>query len=103
MGGVDLTTLLAWATGLVVLANAAEKIAKAWRIYKAPNARQDEEINGIKKHLEEVDGYLAADKKRLDSPETEPPSVLCWLCSTTASTATTSPRCSRPKRSCKIT
>lgn len=69
MGGIDLTTLLAWASGFVLLSNAAEKIAKAWQIYKAPNARQDEEIKGIKKHLEQVDGFLASDKKRLDSLE----------------------------------
>jgi hypothetical protein len=52
---------------IVLIGNALEKIAKAYRIAKAPNARQDEEIKEIKKHLEEVDSYLAIDKKRLDS------------------------------------
>lgn len=66
---LDLTTLLAWATGLVVLANAAEKIAKAWQIYKAPNTRQGERLDAVEKHLEEVDSYLARDKKRLDTLE----------------------------------
>ena len=64
-----LTMLLAAASAIVLLSNAAEKIGKAVQIAKAPNTRQDEQIKEMKKHLEEVDGYLAADKKRLDSLE----------------------------------
>lgn len=63
------TFLLAAASAIVLLSNAAEKIAKAYRIYKAPNAIQDERLNRVEKHLEEVDGFLAIDKKRLDSIE----------------------------------
>ena len=59
--------VLAIASAVVLLSNAAEKIAKAWRTAKAPNARQDERLNQVEKHLEEVDSFLAIDKKRLDS------------------------------------
>lgn len=61
------TFLLAAASAVVLLSNAVEKIAKAYRIYKAPNARQDERIEKAEKHLQEVDAHLEADKKRLDS------------------------------------
>ena len=61
--------VLAFASAFVLLANAAEKIAKAWRHAKAPNARQDERLDAVEKHLEEVDQFLALDKKRLDSIE----------------------------------
>ena len=52
-----------------MLANAAEKIAKAVQLAKAPNTRQDERLDKVEKHMEEIDGYLAKDKKRLDSLE----------------------------------
>lgn len=58
--------LLAAASAVVLLANAAEKIAKAHRTFKAPNARQDERLDAVEKHLKEVDRFLASDKKRLD-------------------------------------
>lgn len=61
------TIILAGASAIVLLSNAAEKIAKAWRTAKAPNARQDERLDKVEKHLEEVDAFLAIDKKRLDS------------------------------------
>ena len=60
------TALLAAASAVVLLSNAAEKIAKAVQTAKAPNVRQDERLNKVEKHLEEVDSYLATDKKRLD-------------------------------------
>lgn len=59
--------LLAGASALVLLSSAAEKIAKAVQIAKAPNIRQDERLDKVEKHLEEVDQYLATDKRRLDS------------------------------------
>ena len=61
------TVILAGASAIVLLSNAAEKIAKAIQAAKAPNTRQDERLNKVEKHLEEVDGFLANDKKRLDS------------------------------------
>ena len=63
------TAVLAFASAIVLLSNAAEKIGKAIQTAKAPNARQDKRLDDVEKHLEEIDGYLAADKKRLDSIE----------------------------------
>ena len=60
------TAVLASASAVVLLSNAAEKIAKAIQAAKAPNTRQDERLDKVEKHLEEVDGFLATDKKRLD-------------------------------------
>lgn len=59
--------LLAVASAIVLLANAAEKIAKAWQHFKAPNARQDERLEALEHHVEEIDNYLAQDKRRLDT------------------------------------
>lgn len=61
--------ILAVASAIVLLSNAAEKIAKAWRTAKAPNAKQDERLDKVEKHLEDVDQFLNQDKKRLDSIE----------------------------------
>lgn len=63
------TAVLAAASAIVLLSNAAEKVGKAIQTAKAPNTRQDERLDAVEKHLEEVDGYLASDKKRLDSLE----------------------------------
>ena len=63
------TAVLAVASAVVLLSNAAEKIAKAVRTAKAPNALLDERMGKAEKHLEEIDGFLEKDKKRLDSIE----------------------------------
>ena len=59
--------LLAVASAIVLLSQAAEKIGKAIQMAKAPNARQDERLDAMEKHLEEVDKYLELDKRRLDT------------------------------------
>ena len=61
------TAVLAFASAVVLLSNAAEKIAKAAQAAKAPNIKQDERITAVEHHLEEVDKFLAGDKKRLDA------------------------------------
>lgn len=61
--------ILAGASAIVLLANAAEKIGKAIQLAKAPNVKQDQRLDKMEKHLEEVDHYLAKDRKRLDSLE----------------------------------
>ena len=66
MGNEIWTTVLAIASAIVLLSNAAEKIGKAIQTAKAPNARQDERLEQVEKHLKEVDSFLAIDKKRLD-------------------------------------
>ena len=59
--------VLAFASAVVLLANAAEKIAKAIQAAKAPNERQDKRLCALEDHMKEVDEYLALDKRRLDS------------------------------------
>ena len=61
--------ILAVASAIVLLSQAAEKIGKAVQLAKAPNAKQDERIEKVEKHLEEVDHFLEKDKKRLDGLE----------------------------------
>lgn len=61
--------ILAGASAIVLLAQAAEKIGKAVQLAKAPNVKQDQRLEKVEKHLEEVDRFLASDKKRLDSLE----------------------------------
>ena len=69
MGDSIWAMILAGASAIVLLAQAAEKIGKAVQLAKAPNAKQDQRLEKVEKHLEEVDRFLASDKKRLDSLE----------------------------------
>ena len=69
MGSEIWAAVLAVASAIVLLSNAAEKIGKAIQTAKAPNVKQDERLDKVEKHLEEVDNFLAIDKKRLDSLE----------------------------------
>ncbi len=73
MDNVTLTevwpALLAAASAVVLLSNGAEKIAKAYRTIKAPNARQDERLDAVEQDLKDVHKFLDADKTRLDSIE----------------------------------
>ena len=66
MGNEIWAAVLAAASAIVLLSNAAEKIGKGIQAAKAPNAKQDERLDKVEKHLEEVDSLLAADNKRLD-------------------------------------
>ena len=59
--------LLALASAINTVGSAAEKIAKAVQAAKAPNARQDERLEALEHHVEEIDNYLAQDKRRLDT------------------------------------
>lgn len=63
------TAVLAIASAVVLLSNAAEKIGKAIQAAKAPNLKQDKRLEEVEKHLAELDKYLAGDKKRLDCME----------------------------------
>lgn len=57
--------LLAAASALILLANAAEKIVKAVKAAKAPNAQQNERLNALETWRKEVDRKLTADNDRL--------------------------------------
>lgn len=61
--------VLAVASAIVLLSNAAEKIAKAVQAAKAPNARQDERIAALEVWRKEVDTKLESDLHRLDNIE----------------------------------
>ena len=64
------TGVLALASAIVLLSNAAEKIGQAVQAAKAPNARQDERLTDLEDWRKGVDEKLAADKKRLDIIDT---------------------------------
>lgn len=69
MGSELWAIFLAVASAIVLLSQAAEKVGKAVQLAKAPNVKQDQRLDKVEKHLEEVDRFLASDKKRLDSLE----------------------------------
>ena len=70
MGDITLATawavILAAVSAFLLLANAAEKIAKARQAAKAPNVEQDKRIEELEKWREEVDRKLNSDKLQLD-------------------------------------
>ena len=57
--------VLAVASAIVLLANAAEKIAKAVKVAKAPEQRQNDEITEIKSRLDKVEAKLDKDKLQI--------------------------------------
>ena len=63
------TAVLAVASAIVLLSNAAEKIVEAIRAAKAPNEKQNTRLDAVEKRLDEVDSYLKVDKERLDGIE----------------------------------
>lgn len=63
------TAVLAMASAIVLLSNAAEKIGKAVQTAKAPNLEQNERLDKLERHMEEIDGYLDHDHKRIESIE----------------------------------
>ena len=63
------TTVLAVASAFVLLSNATEKIVKAWKAAKAPNAKQDERIEALEEWKKTVDGKLNRDNERLGNIE----------------------------------
>ena len=65
--GIVIAGILAVAGGISTLGNAANLIVKLVQVFKAPNVEQDRRLADLEKHMKEVDGYLAADKKRLDN------------------------------------
>lgn len=68
MGIMEIVAIaLAVAGGISTLAGAGNWIIKIIGAIKAPNAEQNTRLERLEKHMEEVDGFLANDKKRLDS------------------------------------
>lgn len=62
--------VLAAASAIVLLSNAAEKIGKAIQTAKAPNVRQDERISNLEEWRKGVDTKLDNDNKRLNVIDT---------------------------------
>lgn len=61
--------VLATASAVVLLANAAEKIVKAYKAAKAPNLRQDERLDDLEAWRRTVDHKLNRDTERLGNIE----------------------------------
>jgi hypothetical protein len=61
----DWPTILAIASAIVLLSNAAEKIVKAVKAAKAPEQRQNNEIKDIKERLDKIETKLENDKKQI--------------------------------------
>lgn len=64
-----LTVLLAVASAIVLLSNAAEKIAGAVKAAKAPNDTQDKRLDELEEWRREVDSKLKRDNTRLENIE----------------------------------
>lgn len=69
IAGIVVGGILAVAGAVTTLATAGEKIAKAVRAAKAPNDEQDRRITAAEKDIIDIKGFLANDKKRLDTLE----------------------------------
>lgn len=69
----DPATALAWllaaASAIVLLANAAEKISKAISAARKPNMDQDKRLDSLEGRMDAVERKLTTDKTRLDSYE----------------------------------
>lgn len=62
--------VLSVASAIVLLSNAVEKIVNAVKKARAPEQRQDDEIQGIKLRLDKVERKLENDKREIaDSKE----------------------------------
>lgn len=59
------TAVLATASAVVLLSNAVEKIVKAIRTARAPNAHQNERLDALEEWQREVDRKLTHDNDRL--------------------------------------
>lgn len=61
--------VLALAGAITTIGAAADRVAKAVKVAKAPNHRQDERIGALEQWRIGVDEKLGNDKKRLDTME----------------------------------
>lgn len=61
--------LLAVASAIVLLVNAAEKIIKIRKAAKAPNVHQDERLDALEAWRKDVDSKLLRDNERLAAIE----------------------------------
>jgi hypothetical protein len=66
---IILTDVLAAALAIVLLSNAAEKIVKAVKAWKAPNAKQDARLKDLEWWKKTVESKLNKDNERLEKME----------------------------------
>ena len=59
--------ILATASAIVLLANAAEKIIKGVQVAKAPNTQQNLRLDALEKRMEAAEKKLDKDQKHFDS------------------------------------
>lgn len=64
------TAVLATASAVVLLSNAAEKIVKAIKTARAPNVKQDERLDALEEWKKHVDSKLNRDNERLSAIDT---------------------------------
>lgn len=60
------TAVLAVASAVVLLSNAAKAIAQALQAAKAPNKAQNDRLDALEKDMEDVKAKLSNDKVQLD-------------------------------------
>lgn len=66
----EIWAVVAWvAAAIVLLGNASDRIAKAWKAAKAPNDEQNDRLDQLEEDVKEMRKYLEEDKKRLDSQD----------------------------------
>ena len=63
------TLVLAAASAIVLLANAAEKIGKAIHAAKAPNNRQNDRLDDLEKRMDAAEKKLDNDNCNINSDE----------------------------------
>lgn len=64
----ELWAVVAWvAAAIVLLGNASDRIAKAWRAAKAPNDEQNARLDVLEKWRVEVDKKLSNDHSELET------------------------------------
>lgn len=61
------TVVLAIASAIVLLTNAAEKIAKVVQAAKAPNVQQNERLAALEDRMNDVEKKLDNDKRHFDA------------------------------------
>lgn len=69
MQHVTLTEVWGWIAAalaaIVLVANATEKVVRAWKVAKAPNEAQNERLDALEEWRKEVDRKLSRDNDRL--------------------------------------
>lgn len=60
------TIILAAASAIVLLSNAAEKIVKAYKAAKAPETAQNQKILDLEERVKKVETKLETDKKQIE-------------------------------------